>query len=128
MKAAVAPLQTEVKKLQKENKKVVDKLSAVQNQINTMQNSMKEILVGQSKSKQSLSDLLKDEGLNLVKKSVFYNLHLKTGPEEDAVIAEVVKQLRENDYLVTDSAKALKDLAIGFHEERNILKQQVQIS
>ena len=68
---------------------------------------------------------MKAEGLQIVKRRVFYNLHLKARAEEDLLLHDLVRELREKELLVRDSAKDLKDLTIGFHEERNVLKQQV---
>ena len=72
-----------------------------------------------------MSDILKSEGLQLRKRTVFHNLHLKAGPEEDALLQDLISELRDGELFVRGSAKDLKDLTIGFHEERNVLKQQV---
>ena len=52
-------------------------------------------------------------------------MHLRAGPDEDVVLQALVKEVQEQDLLVKDSSRDLKDLQIGFHEERNTLKQQV---
>ena len=75
--------------------------------------------------KRSLSEILKGEGLERVKRVVYHNLHLKAGDEEDIIIEALVQELRNEELLLGDSAKDIKDLVIGFHEERNTLKQQV---
>ena len=61
----------------------------------------------------------------MVKRTVYHNLHLKAGSEEDALLQDLISELRDGELFVRGSAKDLKDLTIGFHEERNVLKQQV---
>ena len=39
--------------------------------------------------------LLKAEGVQLIKRAVFDNLHLKAGAEEDTIMEELVRELRE---------------------------------
>ena len=45
--------------------------------------------------KQPLGALLKAEGVQLIKRAVFDNLHLKAGAEEDTIMEELVRELRE---------------------------------
>ena len=54
--------------------------------------------------------LLKAEGVQLIKRAVFD-------------IANFV----QGELIIRDSAKDLKELSICFHEERNVLKQQVRL-
>jgi len=121
----LGPLKEEMRKLQKENKKQTEKLTAIQSQLSVAQATLKEVQAAQVKVKQPLDSLLKAEGVEKVKKSVFDILHMRAGPEEDIIMEELVRELREGELLVKDSAKDLKNLSICFHEERNVLKQQV---
>eukprot|EP00092_Neocalanus_flemingeri_P091354 GFUD01115811.1.p1 GENE.GFUD01115811.1~~GFUD01115811.1.p1 ORF type:complete len:287 (+),score=88.64 GFUD01115811.1:39-899(+) len=126
----VKPLRDDIKSLRddikRESKKTNDRISLLLSQLTATQVIVKELLSNQSKEKATLKTLLKSEGAQIVRRIVLHSLHLKSGDAEEAkMIDELMRTLREKELIIQDSQKDVQDLVICFHQERNVLKQQV---
>jgi len=123
---AVSPLLLEIKKLQKENRQQSLKIEAIQNQVTMTHIMVKEMKETVNKEKKPLKSLLTLEGMEEFKKKVWQSMHLRSDMEEEEIVwNELIRKLRENEWLVSDSARDIGNLLKCFHEERSILKQQV---
>lgn len=126
MTNAVAPLLLEIKKLQKENRQQTVKLEAIQNQVTVTHTMLKEMKETVDKEKKPIKALLKLEGMEEFKKRVWQSMHLRSDmEEEEGIWTELIRRLRENEWLACDSARDVGNLLRCFHEERSVLKQQV---
>ena len=127
VKKAQEPLREEIKGMRRDMAALTKKITSVENGMQNDRKQSREILTSVDQKKGNINTLLTQTGAITLKSRCFLNLDIDANMEaEHEILDTFFDEAKENGWLMSETAKRVKDIKVRFREERNVIKQQVK--